>query len=161
MKIYTLQRSQILPVTLQECWEFFSDPKNLPLITPPHMKFKILSMSGGEKMYEGQIIRYKVCPFPNIPVDWLTEITHVNAPYYFVDEQRSGPYKLWHHQHFFKEVQEGVEVSDEVNYIIPYGILGTLANYLFVEKQVSNIFDYRKKTLEKIFCSTNENRNKT
>ncbi|MEO1052705.1 MAG: SRPBCC family protein [Bacteroidota bacterium] len=151
MKIYNLQRKQVLPISLEHAWEFFSSPANLKHITPAHMGFRILSVSGGDKMYAGQIIRYKVNVLPAIPVHWVTEITHVDELNYFVDEQRFGPYALWHHQHWFKEVEGGVEMIDEVNYAIPYGIIGRLANSLFVEKQVNTIFDYRYRILEEHF----------
>ncbi len=115
------------------------------------MKFDILYLSGGEKMYAGQIIRYKLRPIPGIPESWTTEITHVKEPDFFVDEQRFGPYALWHHQHHFKEVEGGVEMIDEVNYAIPLGVLGRFAHWLFVGKKVKSIFAYRYKVLEERF----------
>lgn len=136
---------------MEEAWDFFSSPKNLAKITPPHMKFEIKYISGEEMMYAGQIIRYKLYPVPGIPVSWTTEITHVDEPNFFVDEQRFGPYALWHHQHRFKPVPGGIEMEDEVNYAIPFGVLGRLAQWLFVGKQVENIFDYRFKVLEQLF----------
>lgn len=151
MKVYRLERTQILKIPIEEAWSFFSSPKNLKDITPPHMKFEIRYISGGNKMYPGQIINYKLYPVPGVPASWTTEITHVKEPYFFVDEQKAGPYTLWHHQHFFKEVAEGVEMTDIVNYAIPFGILGKMANWLFVEKQVNGIFDYRYKVLDRIF----------
>ena len=151
MKIYTLKRTQILPLTIEEAWSFFSSPANLSKITPEHLGFKIRYMSGGPKMHAGQIIRYVVNGIPGIPMSWTTEITHVHEPYYFVDEQRFGPYALWHHQHHFREVEGGVEMTDEVNYAIPLGILGRLANWLFVEREVNRIFDHRFSVLESFF----------
>lgn len=151
MKIYNLKAKQFLPISIEEAWEFFSSPRNLKDITPSHMKFDIRYISGGDKMYPGQVINYKLQPVPGIPVSWTTEITHVNEPYYFVDEQRFGPYALWHHQHRFKEVEGGVEMEDEVNYAIPLGFLGRLANWLFVGKKVKGIFDYRFSVLEARF----------
>lgn len=151
MKVYTLKRVQVLPITLSEAWEFFSSPRNLSKITPEHMGFEIQYISGGEKTYAGQIIRYRVQVLPGIKVHWVTEITHVQEPVYFVDEQRFGPYALWHHQHRFKEVPGGVEMTDEVNYAIPLGILGRLANFIFVGREVNRIFDHRFTTLEQYF----------
>ncbi|MEQ8925856.1 MAG: SRPBCC family protein [Fulvivirga sp.] len=151
MKVYTLKTKQFLPISISEAWDFFSSPRNLKHITPSHMKFDIKYISGEEKMYAGQIIRYKLQPLPGIPVSWTTEITHVNEPAFFVDEQRFGPYALWHHQHRFKEVSGGVEMEDEVNYAIPFGWLGRFANWLFVGKKVKAIFDYRFKVLEERF----------
>ncbi len=151
MKVYNLKTKQFLPISMEEAWDFFSSPENLKDITPSHMKFDIRYISGSKKMYPGQIITYKLQPVPVIPVSWTTEITHVMEPTYFVDEQRFGPYALWHHQHRFKEVDGGVEMEDEVNYAIPLGILGRIANWLFVGKKVKGIFDYRYKVLEERF----------
>jgi ligand-binding SRPBCC domain-containing protein len=151
MKIYSLKRTQFLPISIQEAWEFFSSPSNLSKITPDHMRFKILYMSGGQKMYPGQLIQYIVQGLPGIPMHWTTEITHVHEPHYFVDEQRFGPYSLWHHQHHFKQVQGGVEMTDEVNYAIPLGILGRFAHWLLVGREVNRIFDHRFMVLEKYF----------
>lgn len=151
MKIYHLKRSQLLPISIQEAWRFFATPKNLQKITPPHMGFRITYMSGGERMYPGQIIQYKVNILPGIPVDWTTEITHVQEPFYFVDEQRSGPYALWHHQHHFRETKDGVDVVDEVSYAIPFGFFGRLASAHLVRKQLNRIFDHRKQVLKEHF----------
>ncbi|MGK7389726.1 MAG: SRPBCC family protein [Candidatus Cyclobacteriaceae bacterium M2_1C_046] len=152
MKIYRLETEQVLPLSLEEAWDFFSSPKNLARITPPHMGFKIEYTSGiNDKMYPGQIIQYKVQVVPGIPVQWVTEITHVDAPNYFVDEQRYGPYAMWHHQHHFEKVKGGIKMTDIVNYALPLSALGRLANGIFVERQVKSIFDYRSKTLENMF----------
>lgn len=147
MKIFQIKYSQILPISLQSAWKFFSNPRNLDKITPPWLNFRITS-DVSSKMYAGQIITYKVRPILNIPATWVTEITHVNEPFYFVDEQRFGPYKMWHHEHIFTEIPKvGVEMQDIVTYAIPFGFLGTIANKLFVEKKIKEIFEYRKKTL--------------
>lgn len=151
MKIYTLQRTQFLPISMAEAWDFFSTPRNLSKITPEHMGFKILYVSGGEKTYAGQIIRYHVQILPGINVHWVTEITHVQEPEYFVDEQRFGPYALWHHQHRFRVVAGGVEMTDEVNYAIPLGFLGRLAHWLFVGREVNRIFEHRFTVLDRYF----------
>lgn len=156
MKIYNLKRAQILPISLEEAWDFFSSPSNLSKITPDEMGFEIQYISGGNKTYAGQIIQYKVKILGGIKVNWVTEITHVYEPTYFVDEQRFGPYALWHHQHHFKKVGNGVEMIDEVNYAIPLGILGRLANWLFVGRQVSAIFDHRYQVLEAYFAKEKE-----
>lgn len=148
MAIYTLQRKQFLPISLKEAWDFFSSPKNLQAITPSYMGFQILS--GADKsMYPGQIIEYTVRPVLGIPMYWMTEITQVRDMEFFIDEQRSGPYKLWHHQHFFKEVEGGVEMEDIVHYQLPLSILGTCAHALFVKRQLASIFDYRYEVLDK------------
>lgn len=118
------------------------------------MGFEVKLISPEQKMYAGMIIAYKVRPLLGIPMNWVTEITHVREPYFFVDEQRFGPYSLWHHQHHFREVAEGVEMEDLVSYKVPLGILGRLANVLFVRKRLEYIFDYRYKVLEEIFPKT-------
>jgi len=151
MKIYTLSKTQRLPISIQEAWAFFSNPRNLAVITPPHMKFDIQYMSGGNEMYEGQIIRYKIQVLPGITSGWVTEIKNVRAPFSFIDEQRFGPYALWHHQHRFKEIDGGIEMTDEVNYAIPLGLLGRFAHWLFVERELKRIFEYRIKKLEELF----------
>ncbi len=151
MKIYQIKRTQTIPISQDEAWDFFSSPKNLTVITPKKMNFKILSMSGGDKMYAGQIISYKVNVLPLVRMRWVTEITHVQKPDYFADEQRFGPYALWHHKHHLKAVEGGVEMTDEVDYAIPFGFLGRLAQWLFVGREVNAIFDYRNEVLENYF----------
>jgi ligand-binding SRPBCC domain-containing protein len=148
----TLKRIQILPISLPVAWEFFSDPKNLKKITPPYMGFDITSELPEGKMYQGMIITYKVSPFLGIPVDWVTEITHVQEPAFFVDNQKSGPFKYWHHQHIFKEIEGGVEMTDIVNYAAPVPVIGTWLEKLMIERRVNEIFDYRFKVLEKRFA---------
>ena len=132
-----------------------SSPDNLSKITPNNMLFNITSKNKKEEMYPGMIITYKVAPILNLPLDWMTEITHVKKHKFFVDEQRLGPYKLWHHQHIFQECSEGVIMKDIITYIPPYGIIGRIANYLFIKRQVEKIFDYRKKILDRMFNKLN------
>lgn len=151
MKVYQLRREQYLPIGIAEAWDFFSSPYNLKRITPPDMGFDIVLIEKDKRMYPGMIIGYIVRPLWGIPMRWLTEITHVQEPYYFVDEQRFGPYTLWHHQHWFEEVEGGVKMLDLVHYAIPFGYLGRLAHVLFVRRRLEQIFDYRKKTLEQLF----------
>jgi ligand-binding SRPBCC domain-containing protein len=151
MKIYTLTKNQFLPITLDEAWAFFSTPINLKKITPEYMGFNILTDLGDGKMYPGQIIHYIVTPVLGIPMRWTTEITHVIDRKYFVDEQRFGPYSFWHHQHWFREVDGGVEMTDIVNYGIPMGILGQIANTIFVQSKLQEIFDYREKVTNEMF----------
>jgi ligand-binding SRPBCC domain-containing protein len=138
-------------VSLDTAWDFFSSPANLKDITPASMGFNIISQHHGEKMYAGQIIEYKVKPVLGIPLYWMTEITHVEDKKYFVDEQRFGPYSLWHHQHHFKAVIDGVEMTDIVHYKLPFWFLGDIANELFVQQQLKGIFDYRYKKVEELF----------
>ena len=151
MSVHVLERYQQLPVSLQEAWEFFSAPGNLQTITPPYMGFEVLSDSGSKKMYPGQIISYYVKPVLNLQLLWLTEITHVKEPEYFVDEQRFGPYKFWHHTHFFREIPGGIKMRDLVHYKLPFGPLGNLVHALFIKKRLAEIFEYRRKVLEEKF----------
>jgi ligand-binding SRPBCC domain-containing protein len=150
-KVYSLKTVQFLPISLEKAWDFFSSPANLQKITPAKMGFEIVSKHHGEKMYPGQIIEYTVKPVLGIPLYWMTEITHVDDQRYFIDEQRFGPYSLWHHQHHFKEVEGGVEMTDIVHYKMPFWFLGDIANSLFVKKQLKGIFDYRFAAVEKLF----------
>jgi ligand-binding SRPBCC domain-containing protein len=150
-KVYSLKTVQTIPISLPEAWEFFSRPDNLKDITPVYMGFVIKSKHHGERMYPGQIIEYTVKPLLAIPMYWMTEITHVEEAKYFVDEQRYGPYSLWHHQHHFREVPNGVEMTDIVHYKIPCWFLGDIANALIVKKQLRKIFDFRYQTIEKKF----------
>ena len=150
-KVYSLKTVQKIPVSLDVAWDFFSNPANLQAITPQKMGFKIISQHHGEKMYAGQIIEYKVSPVLNMPLYWMTEITHVSDKKYFVDDQRFGPYSFWHHQHWFKEVDGGVEMTDIVNYGLPLSFLGRIANTLFVKSKLQEIFDYREEVVSKYF----------
>ena len=150
-KVYSIKTVQVLPISLEKAWDFFSSPANLAEITPKNLGFNIISKHHGEKMYAGQIIEYKVSPVLGIPLYWMTEITHVEQHKFFVDEQRFGPYSMWHHQHHFKEVPGGVEMTDIVHYKMPFWFLGDIANSVFVKKQLNDIFDYRFKAVEKIF----------
>ena len=148
---YSLYRKQLLPITLEQAWEYFSAPGNLQEITPKYMGFTVLSKHKTEKMYPGQIITYHVKPLLGIPLFWMTEITHVRDKEYFVDEQRFGPYNFWHHQHFFTAVEGGVLMEDLLHYKLPLGPLGGIANALFVKKQLEGIFNYRTQVLEAKF----------
>ncbi|MBL7924775.1 MAG: SRPBCC family protein [Bacteroidia bacterium] len=150
--MHLLETKQFLPIELEEAWEFFSSPANLKAITPEHMGFEILSgFRNGESMHAGMVIRYIVKPLLKLPMHWVTEITHVKAPHYFVDEQRFGPYSFWHHQHFFTAVEGGVEMRDVVHYKIPGGPIGKLANHFFIRRKVEEIFRYRYLKLESLF----------
>ena len=150
MKIYTFHRTQKLPITLEKAWDFLSNPKNLKTITPNYMSFDILS--GAEKpMFAGQIIQYIVTPILGIKTKWVTEITHVKELEYFVDEQRFGPYALWHHKHFIKEIDGGVEMEDIIDYKVPMGILGQLVQPFLVKPKLEEIFAYRQKKLIELY----------
>jgi ligand-binding SRPBCC domain-containing protein len=144
--IHRLQRIQRLPIGLSEAWDFFSNPKNLELITPRDLGFRI-SSDIPSKMYEGAIITYQVTPLLHIPVTWVTEIAHISEPDYFVDRQLIGPYRLWYHEHRFREVDGGIEIEDIVHYALPFWLFGTLANSLIVQKRLQEIFDFRGNAL--------------
>ena len=150
MKIYRLETIQNLPISQKEAWDFLSDPRNLKTITPDYMGFEIVS-GAASKMYAGQILQYIVTPLLNIPLKWVTEITHVREGEYFVDEQRFGPYSLWHHKHFIKPIKNGVEMIDIVDYKVPFGLLGQLVQPFLVRPKLEEIFEYRKNALDRIF----------
>ncbi|MCF8346916.1 MAG: SRPBCC family protein [Bacteroidales bacterium] len=154
MAFYQLKTSQFIPATAEEVWGFVSSPANLKKITPPHMGFDITSGDLPEKMYPGMIISYHVRPMLGIRMIWVTEITHVEEKKFFVDEQRVGPYAMWHHEHHLEEADGGVWMRDIVSYRPPMGFLGALANRLFIRKQLNTIFDYRFRTVEKMFPGT-------
>lgn len=149
MSHYQLKKKQHLKTDLNTIWDFVSSPRNLKEITPDYMLFQITSKELKEKMYPGMIISYKVSPVLNLKINWVTEITQVKEKQFFIDEQRLGPYKMWHHQHFFEEDANGVLMTDIVTYIPPFGVLGDIANQLFIKKQLEDIFNYRFKVLEK------------
>ena len=149
-KVYSLKTVQVIPTTLEKAWDFFSRPDNLKDITPATMGFVIRSQHHGSAMYAGQVIEYTVKPVLGIPVYWMTEITHVEEGKYFVDEQRFGPYSLWHHQHHFKEVAAGIEMTDIVHYKIPFWFLGDIAHGVFVKQKLKDIFDYRRTAVEQM-----------
>lgn len=149
--MYCLKYSQKLPLSIEKCWEFFSSPKNLQILTPEHLKFQITNGPIDLKMYAGQVISYTIRPIMDFPIEWVTEITHVNEPHYFVDEQRFGPYKYWHHEHRFHSIENGVEMNDTVYYKMPFGVFGKLFHCLKVKKDLDAIFSYREAKLEKLF----------
>jgi ligand-binding SRPBCC domain-containing protein len=151
MSIYSLKRVQNIPTTLEKAWDFFSSADNLSRITPSELKFHIISRHSADHVYAGQLIEYKLSPLPGFRVYWMTEITHVVPGRYFIDEQRRGPYRLWHHQHHFKEIEGGIEMTDIVHYQLPLGVLGTVAHGLFVGRQLERIFAYRQEKVEEIF----------
>ncbi len=156
MPIYQFTRTQRLPATVDKMWDFVSSPGNLKKISPEYMGFIVTSGNSAEKMYPGMIITYKVSPLLGIRLNWMTEITHVHDFEYFVDEQRSGPYSFWHHQHKLAPVEGGVLMTDIVTYKPPFGIIGAIANALFIRKQLEKIFNFRKVAMEKQFGTHEE-----
>lgn len=149
--IHTLYAEQEISTSLEEAWAFFSNPSNLAKITPDHMGFNITTPPA-HAMFPGQIITYKVAGLPGIKMNWVTEITHVIENEFFVDEQRFGPYAMWHHEHHFKATDNGILMIDRISYKAPFGIIGRIANALFIKKQLKGIFEYRRKVVEELFC---------
>lgn len=149
--MHCLKRTIKLPISVDKAWDFFSDPRNLQVITPDNMGFTITSEFFKDKMYAGQIITYKVSPMLGIKMNWMTEITQVKDKEFFIDEQRVGPYKIWHHQHHFKAIDGGVEMTDIIDYVVPLGFLGRLVEPILVQGKLKDIFDYREKKMDELF----------
>ncbi len=150
MKTFLLERRQVLPADLESAWGFFSNPANLRLITPPWLDFRITSRVPA-RMHPGLIITYRIRPLAGVAVPWVSEITHVAAPHYFVDEQRQGPYRFWHHQHFLQAVAGGVEKTDQVHYSLPYGLLGIGLHAILIRRKLDEIFRFRYHALQRLF----------
>jgi ligand-binding SRPBCC domain-containing protein len=148
--MYQLRRKQLVKTDIATCWDFFSSPANLSKITPAYMGFDVRS-EVPERMYEGLMIEYRVRPLLGIPMKWVTEITHVKDYQFFVDEQRIGPYKLWHHEHHFMETPDGIEMTDIVSYELPFGVLGSMVHPFLVEKKLNEIFAHRFKVVDELF----------
>ena len=148
--MYVLEREQSIPIDLDKAWAFFSSPKNLKEITPDYLGFEILS-DLPEHMYEGLFIRYTVRPLLGLPLEWVTEITHIKEGQFFVDEQRKGPYRIWHHEHHFEAYSGGVRMFDRVSYELPLGALGKLAHPLLVKGKLNEIFQYRFDKVDELF----------
>ena len=152
MKVYKKETVQHINASLDECWEFFSNPRNLQKITPESMGFKITDFDS-QSMYPGQIIQYKVSPLLGLKINWTTEITQVKDRAYFIDDQRFGPYSFWHHKHFFEATATGVKMTDVIHYSLPFGFLGRIVNALIVKNKLKEIFDYRCEKIDEIFNS--------
>ena len=150
MKTYRLIHRQILPTDRPTAWRFFSNPANLRRITPPWLDFRITSPLP-ETIYAGLIITYRIRPLAGLAVPWVSEISHVDAPRFFVDEQRHGPYRFWHHQHHLRPAAGGVEVIDEIHYRLPYGVLGIGLHALMIRNRLDAIFHFRYHELKRIF----------
>ena len=150
MKIYTLHKKQQLPISLDEAWAFLSNPKNLSIVTPDKMRFTMMTKID-RPLYTGQVIQYIVTPMLGIKTKWVSEITHIEEKKYFVDEQMYGPYALWHHKHFVKEIEGGVELEDIIDYKVPFGFLGQLVHPFLVKPKLEEIFNYRQEKLQALF----------
>jgi len=149
--MHSIKSIQKIPAPLETVWGFYSNHANLQIITPSYMRFKIISQNINEKLHTGQVIEYKVRPMFNIPLHWMTAIRKVEAPIYFMDEQRKGPYSTWQHQHYFKAIEGGTEMTDIVLYKNPFGIIGEIANVLLVKRKLRDIFEYRFNKMESVF----------
>ena len=150
MRIFKLKYSQKLPINLNEAWDFLSSPNNLELITPKSMDFNIIDWDK-KKAYPGQIIQYTVKPLLGIKINWVTEITQVRDKEFFIDEQRFGPYTFWHHKHFIKEIEGGIIMEDVIHYKPPFGLIGVLLNFLFINSKLNSVFKHRELELIKTF----------
>jgi len=151
MPVYTKHETIKIPATIDQVWDFISSPQNLKYITPEYMGFDITTKNLPSKVYAGMIISYIVKPLFGIKMRWVTEITHVSKLKYFVDEQRFGPYTMWHHQHIIEAIEGGVLMTDIVDYQPPMGFLGAIANHLIIKKQLNEIFSFRTQKLEEHF----------
>ncbi|MFC2110072.1 hypothetical protein ACFLSU_05805 [Bacteroidota bacterium] len=149
--IYTLTANQVLPISISEAWEYFSSPENLKELTPPQMNMKVTS-GKPDKAYAGQIITYNLSVVKGVRINWVTEITQVFYEKLFIDEQRFGPYKMWHHEHSFEKIDaHSCLMKDKISYKLPLGILGKIAHVLFVKKQLTGIFNFREKKVREVF----------
>ena len=158
MKVYKKEWEQIIPVSIQEIWDFFSRPENLNELTPQDLNFKILSDLSQKEMYRGIIIQYKVSPFAGISFNWVTEITQIEKHKYFIDEQRFGPYRFWHHQHHFFTHPDGIRMYDLLHYSLPLGIMGQLIHGMLIDERIDNIFSYRQGVIEEKFGKYHNNK---
>ncbi len=152
MNLFVLKREQVLDISIIDAWEFFSNPINLKLITPPELGLAITSENSGE-IYPGMIITYELNLTSFFKSVWATEITHVDKPTFFVDEQKVGPYSFWHHKHYFNPADTGTIITDMVHYSLPLGPLGKILNSIYIKKNLDHIFDYRGTVLDRIFSS--------
>lgn len=150
MRLEHFEREQILPVTVDQAWLFFSQPRNLAELTPPGAGFEMLRCPEGA-VYEGAILEHRVRVAPLVHLRWVSEIKSVRRGEYFIDEQRSGPFRFWHHRHSFEGVEGGVRIRDDVHYAVGFGPIGALADRLFVRRQLEDLFAYRKAVLAKRF----------
>jgi len=151
--MHQLRKTQNILISVKEAWAFFSQPENLAKITPSNMNFNILSRSDAGEMYPGMIITYKVSPLFNLSINWATEISQIKEHKYFIDNQIQGPYKIWHHEHHFKETENGTEMRDVLFYEVKFGFFGQLLHKLFIRKRIEEIFNYREDKIKELFGS--------
>jgi ligand-binding SRPBCC domain-containing protein len=154
MSVNRLIYTQKISAAIEEVWDFFADPMNLVFITPQEMHMRITNEGTIGRLQKGMIISYKLFPFFDFPVKWSTRITHVDRPRGFEDEQEEGPYEFWHHRHVFKEVPGGVEVTDIIEYKIPFGLFGKMLDMLLIQSRLEYVFAYRRRKIGEIFGET-------
>lgn len=150
LRIHRFEQSQILPISLEDAWDFFSNPRNLDDMTPPELAFRTQS-GDDEPMFAGQIIVHRIRLLPGVWTTWVTEIVEVEDRRYFIDEQRSGPYRFWHHLHRFETCEDGVRMLDRVHYALPFHPLSAPMHGLYIRPQLERIFSYRRQILESRF----------
>lgn len=152
MAVHTLQSKQIIPAPRDRVWDFFSNPRNLARITPPGMGFSMDESDLPGRLRPGLMITHRLTPLLGIPITWLSEITHIVENAFFIDEQRIGPYAVWHHEHEFLDLGDGrTEMVDRVTYVMPFGPLGELFHPWLVKPQLYRIFAFREKTVRELF----------
>jgi ligand-binding SRPBCC domain-containing protein len=149
MEEYTLQREQWVPQSVDKVFAFFSAPANLELLTPPWLKFQIVTPQP-VTMAAGTLIEYRI-HWHFIRMRWVTEIVEWSPPTRFVDTELKGPYKMWHHTHSFVAERNGTTIRDDIRYALPLGILGAIANHLSVGRDLERIFDYRTERVSERF----------
>lgn len=150
MKIYTLSNSQKLPITIEEAWDFLSDPTQLETITSSDMEFKTVTPLP-EKMYEGMLMHYQIAPLAGIRLNWVTQITHIEKGVRFIDEQRLGPFRFWHHEHRLIEMDDGIVMQDIVHYVMPFSFIGRIAHWTSIRKLLESLFKFRTEQIETYF----------
>jgi ligand-binding SRPBCC domain-containing protein len=155
MKVYKFKREMVIPVAIDKAWEFFSDPRNLKLITPPEMDFIVLTKYLPRDIYSGLNIEYSVTPIFGIKSRWITEIVDVKEPHSFTDIQKKGPYSMWRHRHSFSETEDGTFMTDEIEYVVPFSFLGIIANTLVVRRKLNSIFNFRTRIISELFSPDN------
>jgi ligand-binding SRPBCC domain-containing protein len=150
--IHRLVREQEVWGDPAEIWEFFASPHNLDTLTPSSLSFQIVG-DVAPRMFPGQMIEYRIGVLPGVRTRWLTEITHVREEEFFVDEQRIGPYRIWHHEHHFRPRADGrgVTMLDRVTYEVGWGPLGDAIHALWIGRQLTTIFDYRRRRVDELF----------
>lgn len=153
MKMFYYKTEQFLPIHIEKAWDFFSSAKNLAVITPPELNFNILTEVDGKEISEGMLIDYTLKPLFGVPVKWKTEISKVNKPQMFTDRQLKGPYQTWEHTHTFIQKDNGVLMTDELKYKLPFGFIGNIVHSLIVRKKIVDIFNYRRQILHKLFVN--------